>query len=57
MLMTMTQLFQLCTKKPIGSRFIVASETCSTNQLSNIVSKVFKMIYNHVENFYNKNQF
>ena len=46
-------------KNTISSRFIVAFKikTCSTKQLSNIFSKVFKLIYNHVDNFRNKNQF
>ena len=44
-------------KTPNGSRFIVASKACCNKQLSNIVSKVFKMIYNHVEVFHNKSHF
>ena len=43
-------------KTSISSRFTVTSKSCSTKQLSNIVSKLFKMIYNHVENFHNKSQ-
>ena len=38
-------------KTSIGSKFIVASKTC------NIASKVFKMVYNHGENFHNKSPF
>ena len=38
----------------IDSRFIVASKSWSTKSLSGIVSKTFKMIYNHVKNFITK---
>ena len=41
-------------KTPIGARFIVASKNCSTKPLPYIISKVFKMILNHVESFYRK---
>ena len=44
-------------KTPIGSkhpRSLVASGTFSSKVLPSAVSKVFKMIYNHVENFHNK---
>ena len=41
-------------KTPIGARFIVASKHCSTKPLSKTISKVFKMIFKHVENFHNK---
>lgn len=39
-------------KTPISSRFVVPFKACSTKSLSNIVSKISKMICNHVENFY-----
>lgn len=41
-------------KTPISSRFVVPFKACSTKSLSNIVSKISKMICNHVENFYSK---
>ena len=44
-------------KIPIGSRVTVVSKTCSTMQLSNIVSKVHKMVFNHVKDFHNKSHF
>ena len=44
-------------KTPISLKFFVASKTCSTKALSDIVSKVFKMIYNHVEHFHDKSRF
>ena len=34
-------------KTPIGTRFIVASKNCSNEPLSDIISKFFKMIFNH----------
>ena len=44
-------------KTPIGARFIVASKNCSTKPLPYIISKVFKMVFNHVESFYRKSLF
>ena len=44
-------------KNPVGARFIVASKTCSTKPLTEVVSNVFKMLYKHVENFHKKSQF
>ena len=44
-------------KNPVGARFIVASKTCSTKLLTEIISNVFKMIYKHVENFHKKSYF
>ena len=44
-------------KRPIGSRFIIASKTFCTKQLPDVVSKVFKMAYNHVEMFHVKSRF
>ena len=44
-------------KSPIGSRFIVASKVCSTKQLSASISKVFKLIFNQVRNFFDKSKF
>ena len=39
-------------KDPIGKRFIVASKTCSNKILSKNISKIFKLIYNQIENFH-----
>jgi len=44
-------------KNPTGKRFIIASKQCSTKQISTSVSKVFKLIYNQVENFHTKAKF
>ena len=44
-------------KTPVGARFIVASYYCSTNPLSNTISKIFKMIFNTVEIFHKKGFF
>ena len=41
-------------KTPVGVRFIVASYYCSTNPLSDTISKNFKMIFNTVESFHKK---
>ena len=39
---------------PISERFIVASKTCSVKSLSEVISKVFTMIFTHVESFHRK---
>ena len=44
-------------KNPVGSRFIIASENCSTNPLSKAVSNIFKLIYSQIENFQRKSKF
>ena len=44
-------------KTPIGARYIVASKHCSNKPLAKVVSKVFKMIFNHVESFHKKSFF
>ena len=44
-------------KAPIGARFIVALKNCSTKPLSDVISKVFKMIFNHIESFHGKSLF
>ena len=41
-------------KTPAGARFIVVSYYCSTNPLSDIISKIFKMVFNTPESFHNK---
>ena len=48
-------IFSLNTQKtPTGARFTVASKNCSTKPLSNVIFKVFKIIFNHVERFHRK---
>ena len=44
-------------KTPVGARFIVASYYCSTNSLSDTISKIFIMVFNTVESFHNKSFF
>ena len=44
-------------KTPIGARFIVASNYCSTKPLSDTTSKLFKMILNTVESFHTQSFF
>ena len=41
-------------KTPLGARFIVASNYCSTKPLSDTTLKLFKMIFNTVESFHNQ---
>ena len=41
-------------KTPLGARFIVASDYCSTKSLSNTTPKLFKMIFNAVESFHHQ---
>ena len=41
-------------KNPIGCRFIVASKICSSKPLTEVVSRVFKVIYQHVEKVFIK---
>ena len=42
-------------KTSIGAKFIIASKNCSTKPLSGVISKIFKMLFKHVENFHNNN--
>ena len=44
-------------KTPSGARFILVSYYCSTNPLSDIISKIFKMVFNTPESFHNKSFF
>ena len=44
-------------KVPTGKRFIIASKACSTKPLATAVSKVFKAIFNQVENFHRNAKF
>ena len=44
-------------KTPIGVRFIIASKNCSAKPLSDVISKIFKMLFQHIENFHNKRTF
>ena len=39
-------------KNPIKHRFIIASKSCSTKQLSTAVSNTFKLIHHQTENFF-----
>ena len=41
-------------RTPNGARFIIAFKNCGTKSLSGLISKVFKMLFKHVENFHNK---
>ena len=41
-------------KSHVGFRFIVASKLCSTKPLTKVVSRVFKLIFMHIESFHNK---
>ena len=41
-------------KTPIEARFIVASKNCSSKPPSDVISKIFKMIFNNVESFHRK---
>ena len=42
---------------PSRARFIVASSTCSNKPLSKAVSKVFKLLFQQVQNFHTKSTF
>ena len=44
-------------KTPVGVRFIVASYYCSSNPLSDTISKIFLMVINTVESSHNKSFF
>ena len=44
-------------KAPIGARFIVALKNCCTKPLYDVISKVFKMIFNHVVIFDRRSSF
>ena len=44
-------------KTPVGARFIGASYYCSTNPLSDTISKIFIMVFNTAESFHNKSLF
>ena len=45
-------------KTPIGAaRFIIASKNCITKPLPDVISKLFKFLFKHVENFQNKSKF
>ena len=38
-------------------RFIIGLNNCSTKPLSRVISKIFKMLFKHVENVHNKSTF
>ena len=42
---------------PSRARFIVASSTCSSKPLSQVISKVFKLIFHQVQSFHSKSTF
>ena len=44
-------------KTPTDGRFIAASKNWGTKPLYDVISKVFKMTFNHVENFHRKHLF
>ena len=44
-------------KNPVKHRFIVASKSCSTKQLSTAVSNTFKLIHRQTENFHRFSKF
>ena len=44
-------------KNPTKHRFIVASKSCSTKQLSTAVSNTFKLIHRQTENFHRYSKF
>ena len=44
-------------KTLVGARLIVVSYYCSTNPLSDTISKIFIMVFNTVESFHNKSSF
>jgi len=44
-------------KNPVKHRFIVASKSCSTKQLSKAVSSTFKLIHRQTENFHRFSKF
>ena len=44
-------------KRPIGTRFIVASRNAAQNQLSKLISKVFKLMFTQMQNFHLKSTF
>ena len=44
-------------KNPVGFRFLIASNNCSTKPLSKAFSNVFKTIYSQIENFHRKSKF
>ena len=44
-------------KTPIGARFIVASKTCATKPITEVISRIFKMIFTHIESFHKKSLF
>ena len=42
---------------PIGATFIIASKNCSTKPLPAVISKIFKVLFEHVKNSYDKSTF
>ena len=44
-------------KTPNGPRFISTSKDCSAKPFSVVISKIFKMLFKHVENFHKRSTF
>ena len=44
-------------KNSVGSRFIIASKTCSTKPFSKVISNKFKLVYSQIENFHRISKF
>ena len=44
-------------KTPIGSRFIIASKSCTVKELSKKVTAAFKLVYKAVECYHNKSRY
>ena len=44
-------------KNPCGTRLIIASELCSSKQLSKSISSLFKLVCNKIEDFHRKVKF
>ena len=46
--------FRKLHKTPDRAKFIIASKNCSTKPLSGVISKMFKILFKHVEHFHKK---
>ena len=49
--------FRKLHKTPDRAKFIIASKNRSTKPLSGIISKMFKILFKHVEHFHKKSTF
>ena len=43
-------------KTQIEAGFIIVSKNCSPKVSSGVISKIFEMLFKHVESFHNKNK-